>query len=101
MIWTITHPQFTPDGLGYLPVIIRGDDPRPAKEQINDRYAHGGGWNPFPGFTMTEGTLRYSDDPPLRLLAVARLRDETLRFYECSWLAIEQPDGSFEVSRMD
>jgi hypothetical protein len=29
------------------------------------------------------------------------LRDEEIRFYDYSWLAIVQPDGSFEVARVD
>jgi hypothetical protein len=99
MIWHQKHPHFTAQGLGYLPWIIREDDPRPAKAQIEERYI--GGWLPLPGLKVTDKGLEYPGDPPQRLLAEAELRHETLRFYESEWLAIIQPDGSYEVSRMD
>jgi hypothetical protein len=40
-------------------------------------------------------------DPPLLPIAVTMLRDEEIRFYDHSWLAIVQPDGSLEVARVD
>ena len=61
-----------------------------------------GGWQPFKGFKMLpSGDLSYPGDPPMRLLYETRLRDETVRFYECSWVAIVQQNSSFEVCRMD
>lgn len=95
------HPRVTNDMLGLLPYFLFESDPRPAREQLDDRYAHGGGWSPFRGFTMTSTALEYPGDPPMLLLAEAWLRDETLRFYEGEWLAVVQPDGSYEVSRVD
>jgi hypothetical protein len=78
------------------------NDPRPAAEQINEKYAHGGGWNPIPRFTMeADGTLRYPGVPPLPVLAEAIFRNELIRFYDHAWVAIMQPGGAFEVSRMD
>jgi len=35
------------DLLGFLPEILRPEDPRPASEQLADRYSHGGGYSPF------------------------------------------------------
>jgi hypothetical protein len=90
------------DMLGYLPQMFDERDPRPAREQVDANYGHGGGWEPFQGFTMLpNGNLSYPGDPPTALLAEARLRDEVIRFYEHSWVAIIQPDGSFEICRMD
>lgn len=98
-----------PEGLGFLPSFLSENDPRPAREQINENYAHGGGWHPFNGFTRTDdnclvypgdGTV-YAPDEFYYPLAEAQLRDEKLYFYEGEWLSIVQPDGSFEVSRMD
>jgi hypothetical protein len=95
--FTLKHPGATALHLGYVPTFLSEDDPRPAAVQINEHYAHGGGWSP-----MRRGAFAaLADDPPLALIAEARLRDETLRFYEGSWLSITQPDGSFEVSRLD
>lgn len=77
-------------------------DPRPAAEQIDDNYAHGGGWSPFKGFTVLEdGSIQYPGDPAHPILAETRLRDEIIRFYDSSWLMIMQPDGSYEISRID
>ena len=88
--------------LGFLPHFFHESDPRPAKEQIDTAYRHGGGWHSFPGFEMLpNGDLKYPGDPPTKLLAEAKFRDETIRFYQHSWLAIMQKDGSWEVARID
>jgi hypothetical protein len=99
--WTLKHPRATFDMLGYIPQFLHETDPRPAREQIDTAYQYGGGWTPFEGFKMTKRGLEYPGDPPMVLIAEATLRDETLRFYDCSWLAIVQPDGSFEACRLD
>jgi hypothetical protein len=100
MIWVAKHRQFHPDMLGYIPQFLSDRDPRPAKEQLNTNYQSG--WDAQPGFTMlSNGNLSYPGDPPLQLLAETRLRDEVIRFYDCEYVAIVQPDGSFEACRMD
>jgi hypothetical protein len=100
MIWTPKHPSAKPDQLGLIPGFLNENDPRPAKEQIDRRYVSG--WQSFPGFTMLEnGNLSYPGDLETRLLFESNLRDETIRFYEGSWLAIIQPDGFFEIARLD
>lgn len=98
--WKMKHPQATPAMLGYIPNFLNEQDPRPAREQINSNYVSG--WHPFPGFTMLpDGNMTYPGDPPTLLLAECQFRNETVRFYDCSWVAIVQPDGSFEVCRLD
>ncbi len=100
MIWISKHPQFTFEMLGFIPSFLSEKDPRPAAEQFNEHYISG--WRPFAGFTMLpNGDLSYPEDPPTRLLAETKLRDETIRFYDCAWVAIIQPDGSYEICRMD
>lgn len=102
MKWEFHHPQMTPDHLGLIPSFLSENDPRPAKEQIHDAYAHGGGWNSFKGFEMlADGSIKYPGDPAHRVLAQTQLRDEIIRYYDYSWLAIVQPDGSFEIARID
>jgi hypothetical protein len=88
---------------GLLPTFLDLNDPRPAREQLDANYQHGGGWQPFKGFTFhTEtSTLRYPGDPPMRALAAMRLRDELIVVFECDWVMIRQKDGSYEVCRMD
>jgi hypothetical protein len=96
-----------PEGLGFLPSFLSENDERSAAQQINENYAHGGGWSPLNGFVMRDDhSIVYpadadGPDEVYRPLAEAQLRDERLYFYDCEWLAIVQPDGSFEVSRMD
>ena len=40
-------------------------------------------------------------DPPFRALAYAQLRGERIIMFQSAFVAIVQPDGSYEVSRMD
>jgi hypothetical protein len=88
------------DILGLIPTFINEDDPRSAREQFDAAYI--GGWSPFKGFTMRpDGDLLYPGDPPTKLLAWTKLHDETIRVYEHAWVAIVQPDGSYEIARMD
>jgi len=101
MIWIMKHPQATPEMLGFIPQMLSEHDPRPAREQFDSAYGHCGGWQAFHGFTMTATGLRYPGDPEMPLLAETKLRDETIRFYDCAWVAIVQPDGSYEICRMD
>jgi hypothetical protein len=99
MIWVLKHPRATLDMLGYIPNFLSDQDPRKASEQMSTNYQ--GGWHPMVKFGFPNQWLRYPGDPPMPLIAEAQLRNETLRFYDCSWLAIIQPDGSYEVSRVD
>lgn len=101
MQWRMIHPKMTPEMLGWIPFFLSEDDPRPAREQFDENYRHGGGFRPLPGFTMSAEALHYPEDPPFALLAETKLRDETIRFYNGSWVAIVQPDGSYEVARLD
>jgi hypothetical protein len=91
------------DLLGYLPFFLSEEDPRSAAAQLDENYAHGGGWHPQDGFTFdpVSWVIRYPGDPPHRPLAIARLRDELLLFYPYEYLAIVQPDGSFEIARVN
>jgi hypothetical protein len=100
MIWL----QFNPGlNLGFLPGLLSEDDPRPVREQMADKYAYGGGWNPMQGFTLDQNTaaLSYPGDPPMYPLATTVLRDEHLLLYPYDFLVVIQPDGSFEASRVD
>lgn len=94
------HPYVTVTG--YLPSFLSEDDPRPAREQIDANYGHGGGWRPFlMGMTLKGNALHFPGDPPYPLVAKAKLRDETLLLFKFSWLAIVQPDGSYEIAMVD
>jgi hypothetical protein len=99
--WKLLHPRMTMDHLGYIPRFIDMDDPRPAAVQINENYISG--WTPMVRWEFTAGpnVIRYPNDPPLLPLATAELRGEKLFYYQGSWVCIVQPEGQFEVARLD
>jgi len=91
-----------PDHLGLIPAFLDDNDPRPAKEQFHENYAHGGGWRPMSKMTMDKtGALHYPGDPEYEPIAAIRMRSETIYVYRWGIVAIRQKDGSFEVARMD
>ena len=110
MTWKPLHPNFTPASLGAIPAYLSVHDPRPAREQFDALYAFAGGWSSYSGFDIVDGVLHSNrpdnpedgpPDEPLEPLSQFRLRDEVIRFYRHDWVSIEQPDGSFEVARLD
>lgn len=91
--------------LGYLPIIFWSMDPQTAREQITERYAHGGGFRPIPKFTYNKekGTIKYPGDPALHIIAEISLKHskETVRLFEGAMVMIEAENGKFEIVRMD
>lgn len=91
---------FPEDYIGIISQMLVDD--RPVREQLNEGYAHGGGWQPFDGFTMDEGArLCFPGDPPQSPRVWTTYNGERIIFYDHAWVAILQSDGSFEVARMD
>lgn len=90
---------------GHIPnEIVRFDDPRPAREQINDRYNFGGGWSPMKGWAFDPKTFEivYQGDEAYDAVLLMELSSgERLFVYRYAWVCIVQPNGTFEVSRMD
>src|SRR5436190_2482904 len=100
MIWIALHPAVTLDHLGYLPGFLSETDPRSAAEQFNTNYVYGG-WRPFKGHRLNaDNSLAYPGDPPMYPIAETQLRDELILLYPSDWVAIIQPNRSFEVCRM-
>jgi hypothetical protein len=100
----VLDPRVTPEHLGIIPGMLNSRDPRPAREQFDEHYVHGGGWRPFQGFTMNPETfaIKYPGDPAHKALAEIVFRpEERIFFYESAWVAIVQKDGTYEISRMD
>lgn len=91
--------------LGHIPEFLSERDARPAREQFDLAYRHGGGWSPMKEWERagqgTNYSIKYPGDEAMNPLAITRLREETICFYEHSWVGIFQPDGKFEISRMD
>jgi hypothetical protein len=98
--------------LGLLPQFFSEIDMRPAREQINTAYAHGGGWHPFNSciggqvkgnFTFNKKTLTltYPGDPPMRAIAQAQIRDDIILVFEHAWVMIWNANGDWELARID
>ena len=99
IIVTAYHPR-AEEMCGFIPSFLREHDPRPAKEQFNERYL--GGWNPFSGFEMQKDkSLKYPNDRPEYMVASIEFNNETIYIYNHAWVAIVQQDGTYEVARMD
>lgn len=102
-------PRCTLDHLGLIPFFLNPDNPEPAKVQFNNNYQHGGGWRHQSGFKLIPGSfdLQYGDpteedaDPPMKPIAKVQFREERIFIYEYGYVAIFQPDNSFEICRMD
>jgi hypothetical protein len=101
MMWQLLHPNVTMDHLGFIPTFLNDADKRPARKQFSERYVFGG-WNPLPSLELMEDySLKYPGDPPLLPIAIARLRRELILVYDHAFVAIVQPDRSFEACRID
>ena len=108
------HPDAEAEHLGFVPDFFDDTDPRPAAEQLAERYAHGGGWSPFGKGTWrhrtSDGALIWPGSPedgepdevhPLIAISVLPLSGERLLFFTSALLAVVKDDGSFEVTRVD
>ena len=102
MLWKMYTPHAL-DLMGFIPSFLSVNDPRPAAEQFNENYAHGGGWRPLKGwvFDKNKRTIKYPGDPVYRPVAETELHGETVIVYQDAWVLIEKADGSYEVCRMD
>ncbi|HEU5116458.1 MAG TPA: hypothetical protein VFT74_07260, partial [Isosphaeraceae bacterium] len=99
------------DLLGFIPTFILDSDPRSLQEQIEERYAHGGGWRPMDGWThewvrrIGQGTVLdicYPGDPWLSPVASTTLRNQRLFVYQHAWVAIAtEASSSIEIARLD
>lgn len=99
--WEFLHPAMTLKHLGYIPLWLNTKNPLGAVEQIDKAYRFGG-WQAFEGFEMKpDGSLKYPGDPTLKPLARTKLRDQEVFFYQYSWVAVRDPDGTFSVARID
>lgn len=98
--------DYDPEILGFIPLFLDEDDPRPAREQLDANYQHGGGWRPIQGFKMsTDGRYKitYPGDPTLSPIACTQLHlKEMIIVYEHALIAIVDVNSeTFEIARMD
>lgn len=100
--WTFHLPDVSLDTLGFIPIFLSLNNPNSARLQIDENYQHGGGWRPLPKFKLLDdNSLKYPGDPKMKPLASCTLRNETIVFYDGAFVAIIQPDRSFEAARID
>jgi hypothetical protein len=92
-----------PEDWGLVLTMLDTEDPRTAKEQLDAGYQHGGGWRHQDGFVHDAhtGSMAFPGDPPFEPRAAIRLRKELIVLYPYGYIAIIQPDHSFEICRMD
>ena len=90
------------DIVGYLPQMVYSLE-EALQTQFNETYSHGGGWEPFNGFTSdNNGNLKYPGDPVLKPLAKGKTRHQEIFVYTCGWVMVRDlASGVFEVCRMD
>lgn len=101
MIYIPLDPRFDIEQLGYLPLFLNDDDPRPAREQFDANYISG--WNPMKGWHFNPRTLEltYPEDPPLKPIAFTALNEDVVFFYPYAQVMILHKDATFEVARLD
>lgn len=107
------RPGYSIDCLGALPTFFWNGDSRPASEQLDERYSHGGGFSTFGEgmFTLTEwehgpAKLKYPGDPAYEEIARGYLHlyqpsEELILVFDYAIVAIVQKDGTFLVTRCD
>ncbi len=108
---TLLHPKATLDHLGIVPHWLNPNDDRPAAQQIDSHYQHGGGWRPMRGFELRDrarGVLVFpvkdpedGEDEVFEPFAAMMFGREMIFAYRHAIFAIVQPDGSFEVGRLN
>ena len=98
------HPRATIEMAGFIPAWLSDENPKSPKQQLHDGYKFGG-WDPFKGFTKLDDKdrLHYPGDPPQAPIIEWRFDNHPQRvlLYKYSWVAVVEPDGTFEVCRMD
>lgn len=104
----LVHPQANVAMLGHLPCWLDPADASCAVQQFDEHYRRFGGWREVIGWAMIgKGqdcrlkAVAYPSDPERPLLAKMQLRDETVLFFTGGYTAVQQPDGSLSIARMD
>lgn len=110
-MWEILNYQHGFESLGYLPQIIHAGG-GPVVDQVNERYAHGGGWHPMQPkkwILNRDGMILFYPIPeeeggdeayfPIAMLKVSD--QETVYVYDHAWVLIDRGGDDWEVSRMD
>ena len=90
--------------IGVIPMWLESMPAHPAREAIDNNYAHGGGWFSMKGFTVNEeGVLSYPEDPDLYPIVeyIREGHDERCFQYEYGWVSVVDAEGNLDVARID
>lgn len=103
--------RYTLDHLGFLPEILDSADPRPVAEQLDERYAHGGGYRPSKDtrwklIDRADFRLHYPGDPifkPAAKFIFPKTKEVAFFYPDGSFLLIVQEEGfgSYVITRVD
>ena len=95
--------ELAPELCGLIPHFLFAHDPRPLRQQIDERYSHGGGWRSMGGwrFNRKKWAIRYGDDPPLQPLGGAALNGEICVVFPDAWVMVMRDDEHFDIARLD
>lgn len=90
------------ESMGFIPAFLTTHEGS-AAAQFDAAYQKYGGWSPMAAWVMDDqGVLRYPGDEPVYPAAILEKSDgETVRFYPGAWVSIRQPNGDYEVARLD
>lgn len=100
----IVRAPFTIEHVGMIPTFLNILDSRKAVDQINEHYAHGGGWRPLSGYKMDFKTfsLTFAGDARKLPIAIIPLNDELVLIYEHGYVAIVHAvTKAVDVARLD
>lgn len=90
-----------------LPIILLPNDPRPVAEQLDDRYAHGGGYRPsgdkftLIGHPAGDMALQYPGDPDFPEVSRCQINSQLCVLFSSSFMAIIEQDNSHVIVRVD
>ena len=106
VIWRLAGST-PPNALGVIPHWFY-EVGKSCKDIVNENYGHGGGWRRTAlSFVLRtdcpaeEWRLEYPPDPAMFLLAYCVIGLEIFCIFEHAWCAIIQPDGTYEICRID
>lgn len=89
--------------IGFIPDFLSPDCEDSAAKQIGRNYKHGGGWRPLEGYSLDlePGIVTHSSGLQMRPIAAAVMRAEVIAIYPRGYVAIIQPNGVFEIAKVD
>lgn len=87
--WVQPNGDIEIERIGILDEIFVPADPRPARAQVEERYAHGGGWSPIDALELRDGKcFSRLDDESWSETAHTEINGETIRLFPYGIVAV-------------